>query len=110
MAVEGLASLVYGVAFLVGFSAAKATLDVTAFIFFVAIGLGLALCAAGLSQLRSWGRGPVVFGQLMLLLLAWNFGGVPAIGVPMGLLGVVVLVCLFVPASLAALSPDEDSA
>lgn len=107
MVLEGLASVVYGVAFLAGFSASKATLDITGFLFFALLGAGLAVCAVGLSRLVSWARGPVVFTQLMLLLLAWNFHGVPAIGAPMAVLGVAVLVCLFVPASLAALTPED---
>lgn len=107
VALEGVVSVVYGVAFLVGFSAAKATLDITGFLFFLLLGAGLVLCSLGLSQLRSWARGPVVFVQVMLLLLAWNFHGVPAIGVPMALLGAAVLVCVFLPASVAALSPEE---
>lgn len=106
-ALEGGVSVIYGVAFLVGFSASKATLDVTGFLFFALLGAGLVLCSLGLSQLRSWGRGPVAFVQIMLILLAWNFHGVPAIAVPMALLGLAVLVCLFLPASLAALSPEE---
>lgn len=107
VALEALVSAVYGVAFLVGFKAPKATLDVTGFLFFLLCAAGLAACAYGLFRLVSWARGPVVFTQLMLLLLAWSFHGLPAVAAPMAVLGVVVLVCLFVPASMAALNPEE---
>lgn len=107
VALQALASAAYGVAFLAEFKASKATLDITGFLFFLLCAAGLAVCAYGLLRLVSWARGPVVFTQLMMLLLAWSFHGIPAVAVPMAVLGVAVLVCLFVPTSVAALGPED---
>ncbi len=106
---QGLAAAVYAVGFLVGFEGSKATLDITGFLFFALCAAGLGGCAYGLVRLVSWARGPVVFTQIMLLLLAWSFHGIPAIAVPLALLGLAVLVCVFAPASVAALSPEDES-
>ncbi|MCO5310957.1 MAG: hypothetical protein M9891_17025, partial [Austwickia sp.] len=58
---------------------------------------------------HSWARSPVVFAQLVQLGLAWNFWG-GSTGWVAGLLAavaVVVLVAVMMPASTAALAPDD---
>jgi hypothetical protein len=108
-AVEGALLVLYGVVELTAVEGAKAVMGVSTALFFLLYGLGLIFCAWKTHRRESWARSPVVMAQLIQLGVAWSFWGgssTPA-AVALGLVALVVLVGIFHPASLAALS-DED--
>ena len=78
--------------------------------FFLLYGAGLVLCALGLVRRHSWSRSPGVLAQLIQLGVAWSFWGGETTGVALAVAAaaVVVLVCVFLPASLHALEPADD--
>lgn len=109
VAVEAMLLVLHGVAELVSVSGERVTMGVTTAAFFLAYGGGLAFCAWAVTRLRSWARAPIVVSQLIQLLVAWSFrgGATTLIAVALGLVAVLVLLGVFNPASLEALS-DED--
>jgi hypothetical protein len=107
-ALEGLLLVLYGVAELTAIEAEKAVMGASTAVFFLVYGAGLAYCAWRMYRRGSWARSPVVMAQLIQLGVAWSFWGgssTPA-AVALGLAALVVLVGVFHPASLAALSDD----
>ena len=111
-AVEGLVLLGYAVLELASISSDRVAVALTTALFFAAYGGLLVAAAWALTQRRSWARSPVVLAQLIQLGVAWSFRGGSTTGVAVvtALVAVVVLVGLFVPSSLAALSdPDSDA-
>ncbi|GAC1379385.1 MAG: hypothetical protein NVSMB48_02800 [Marmoricola sp.] len=107
MAAQALFVVIFGVVELVshhhqwGFGVGAAA-------FFVAYGLGIGWCGVGLLDLRRWARGPTLLIELLNLGLAWSLRGGSTWGVALGL-GIpsaVVLVCVLLPASVAALEAD----
>lgn len=82
----------------------------------IAYGLGLMGAAWGLSRRSRFARGPAVALGLILLPVAWSFlrpgtsGAVPplllAVGAALGVLALVLVVSLLLPASTRALMPD----
>lgn len=111
-ALVGLQALVlagYGVLELAHLTSGRLTLGVTTAVFFLGYAVALAACAYGLLRMISWARSPVVLTQLIELGIAWSFRETPAVAVPLAVVSVVVLVCLFTPASLAALDGAEHS-
>lgn len=108
-AVEGLVLLGYAVLELASISSDRVAVALTTSVFFAGYG-GLLLAGAwSLTHRRSWARSPVVLAQLIQLGVAWSFrgGDTTVVAVVIALVAVVVLIGLFVPSSLAALS-DED--
>jgi hypothetical protein len=106
--VEGVLLVLYGLAELTAIEAEKAVMGASTTVFFLAYGAGLAFCAWRIYRRESWARAPVVMAQLIQLGVAWSFWGgssTPA-AVALGVVGLVVLVGIFHPASLAALSDD----
>jgi hypothetical protein len=87
---------------------ARLAMGVTTVGFFWVYAAGLAFCAWRLLRLQSWARAPVVLAQLIQVMVGVSFwgGATTAIGVGLVLLGVVVLVGVFHPASIAALAAD----
>ncbi|MFT4082646.1 MAG: hypothetical protein QM638_08675 [Nocardioides sp.] len=78
-------------------------------IFFLVCGAGLGFCAWSLGGLHSWARAPIVLTQLIVLGLSWNARHSSALlSVGLFVLAVLGLVGIFHPASLDALSPDEE--
>lgn len=66
--------------------------------YYLVIGAGTLACAAGLLLGKTWARSPGVVVALLLVGVGWYTGGPggqPLYGVPIGLLGVGVLVLLF---------------
>ncbi|MGN6574187.1 MAG: hypothetical protein ACTHKG_00735 [Nocardioides sp.] len=107
-ALEGLLLAFYGVAELTAIEAEKAVMGASTAVFFLVYGAGLGFCAWRMYRRESWARSPVVMAQLIQLGVAWSFWGgssTPA-AVVLGLAALVVLVGVFHPASLAALSDD----
>ncbi len=109
-AVEGLVLLGYAVLEAASMSADRVALAVTTTLFFATYGGLLLLCAYALTQGRSWARSPVELAQLIQLGVAWSFRGenTSVVAVVIALVAVVVLIGLFVPSSLAALSEGDD--
>jgi hypothetical protein len=88
----------------------RVTLGLTTAAFFLVVGAGLGFCAWGLSQVRSWARGPVVACQLIGVLLSFSFWGgetSPA-AVVILVVSLAVLLGVLHPASTQALAASED--
>ena len=83
-------------------------MGVTTPLFFVLYGVGLAFCAWSVRKLHSWARAPLVLAQLIQLGVAWSFRGGTAtiVTVVLAAVAVLVLVGIFHPSSLEALSED----
>jgi hypothetical protein len=111
-AVEGLVLLGYAVLELASVSSDRVAVALTTALFFAAYGGLLVAAAWALTHGRSWARSPVVLAQLIQLGVAWSFrgGDTTVVAVVTALVAVVVLIGLFVPSSLAALSEDQESA
>lgn len=108
VAVEAVLLVVYGVLELVAVHVGRLTMGVTTSAFFMAYGLVLLFCARALLRLRSWARAPVVLAQLIQVLVGWGFRGPGTtwVAVAMVVIGVLVLVGIFHPASVRALSRE----
>ncbi|GAA4370555.1 hypothetical protein [Nocardioides caricicola] len=108
-AVEGLVLLGYAVLELASISSDRVAVALTTSVFFAGYGALLLAAAWALTHRRSWARSPVVLAQLIQLGVAWSFrgGDTTVVAVVTALVAVVVLVGLFVPSSLAALSDEE---
>jgi hypothetical protein len=112
VALEALVLVVLAVLELFSLRADRLTMGVTTAVFFLVYAAALLLCAWGLLRLVSWARSPVVLAQLIQLGVAWSFrgGDTTVVAVVIALVAVVVLIGLFVPSSLAALSDEEEPA
>lgn len=107
MVLQALAVIVFGVVELfsshrdLGFGVGSA-------VFFIAYGVGIGFCGWGLLDLHRWARGPTLLIELLNLGLAWSlrggstWGAAAALAVP----SAVVLVCILLPGSVAALEAD----
>lgn len=107
-AVEGGLLALYGVLELLSLDGRRLTMGLTTGVFFLLYGSAMLACGWGLARARSWGRGPVLFAQLVQLGLAWNLRGgdtVP-VAVALAVFAVLVLAGLLCPASVAALERD----
>ena len=107
--VEGLLLLVFAVLELASLDADRVAMGATTSIFFVGYAALLLLCAWSLVNGHSWARSPVVLTQLIGLGVAWSFRGgeTTLVAVAIALVAVVVLVGVFHPASLEALSDEQ---
>ena len=105
VALEGLFAVVFGAFEALNVTSARAVMGVTTALFFVAFGIGLLVCAWGLSTVRSWARGPVMLAQLMSLGLAWNFRGDETgwVSVVLAVPAVIGLVGMLHPKTIEAL-------
>ena len=66
--------------------------------YYLVVSAGTLACAIGLVLGKTWARSPGVVVALLLIGVGWYTGGPggqPEFGVPIGLLGVLVLVLLF---------------
>ncbi|WP_243058198.1 hypothetical protein [Nocardioides sp. SR21] len=108
-AVEGLVLLGYAVLELASISSDRLAVALTTSVFFAVYGALLLAAAWALTHRQSWARSPVVLAQLIQLGVAWSFRGgeTTAVAVATALVAVVVLIGLFVPASIAALSDES---
>ena len=91
-------------------SSARAVMGVSTIAFFLLYGVGLAWCGWRLARLASWARAPVVLAQLIQIPVAWSFrgGSTTLVAYALVVLAVAALVGIFHPASLRALSPEQD--
>ncbi len=108
VAVEGLVVVMLAVVELASLSSGRLTMGLTTTVFFVAYGVALVGCGLLLVRLSSWARGPAVLAQLIQLGLAWSFRGSPTtlVAIALAVVAAVVLVGIFHPASLDALSEE----
>ena len=108
--VEGLLLLGYAVLELASTDSERAAVGLSTALFFAAYGAALIWCAWGLSRLRSWSRSPVVLAQLIQLGVAWGFvgGDTTLVAVVIAAVAAIVLVGVFAPSSLDALSEDDE--
>lgn len=85
----------------------RAVVGVGGTILLVGYSVALLLVVRGLLRLRSWARGPAVATQVLQLPVAYSFLGGPTtwIGIALGLVSIVVIVCLVLPSSTRALVP-----
>ena len=112
VAVEGLLLLGYAVLELASLSSDRVAVAVTTTLFFLVFGGLLAGCAWALVRRQSWARSPAVLTQLIALGVAWSFrgGDTTGVAIAVAVVAVVVLVGLFSPASIEALSDSQDEA
>jgi hypothetical protein len=106
--VEALLIAAQGVLELFVVDADRLTMGLTTTVFFLAYGAGLAVCAWALTRCRSWARAPVVVAQLIQAAVAWSFwgGATTLVAIGLAVLAVLVLVGIFHPASIRALSQE----
>lgn len=111
-AVEGMLLVLYGVAEVFALEGARAVMGVTTAVFFLVYGAGLVFCAWRMVRGASWARSPVVMAQLIQLGVAWSFRGGESdlVAAALAVVAVVVLVGVFHPASLRALSGEDGTA
>jgi hypothetical protein len=80
--------------------------------YYLVLAAGTLGCAAGLLLGKTWARSPAVVVALLLVGVGWYSAGPsgqPGLGVPLGLLGIAVLVLLFRRTSRAwVLGQGED--
>lgn len=107
--VEGLLLVVFAALEVANLDSDRVAMGATTSIFFLVYGVGLLLCAWSLVRGQSWARSPVVLTQLIGLGVAWSFrgGDTTGVAVAIAVVAALVLVGIFHPASLEALS-DED--
>jgi hypothetical protein len=110
VAVEGALMLAYAVLELSSLDSARVALGLTTSVFFAGYGVGLLVCAWAVTRGHSWARSPIVLAQLIQLGVAWSFrgGSTTVVAVTIAVVAVVVLVGLFHPASVEALSDDPE--
>jgi hypothetical protein len=109
VALQGVAMLVFEVLEVVDTSSGHLGVAVTTGLFFALVGVGLLAFARALARLDSWARGPVVAVELIELLTAYSFlgGGTTLVAVALAVVAVVVLGCVFHPASIRALATGD---
>lgn len=108
--IQGLLTIVFGLVEGFSLDSGRLVMGVTTGAFFLAYGVGLVVCAWGLSTVRPWARGPVLLAQLIWLGLAWNFrtGSTLSVAIGLAVAAVVVLAGLLHPRSIDALERAAD--
>ncbi|MEC3980697.1 hypothetical protein [Amycolatopsis sp. H20-H5] len=100
-ALPGVALLVFGVVLLVrglGEPTQPGNNVLAEFAYYFILALAVVACGAGLVLGKTWARSPVVVVSLLLVGVGWYVAGPSgqlAWGIPLGLLGIAVLVLLF---------------
>jgi hypothetical protein len=111
VALEALTLLAVGISVVLGSDTRRLLLDVTTTLFFLVYGCGLLLCARGLSQARRWARAPVVFTQLIQVLVSWSFfsGATRWVAVLLAGTAVATLAAVLSPGATRALVGKESA-
>lgn len=108
MAVQALALIGLAVAEVAAIDASRVGLGASSALFLAAFGLALLFAVSRVLRGESWARGLLVFSQLIVLLLSWNFrDDVWWIPATMAGAGLLVLGCLLSPPVTRALSDDD---
>ncbi len=110
-AAQGLGLVGYAVLELLALTGGRLTMGLTTAAFFAAYGAMLLVAARGVLTGRAWGRGPLVFAQLVWLGVAWSFrdGDTIWVAALLAVVAVVTIGGLVLPASMAALEAEERS-
>jgi hypothetical protein len=108
--VEGVLLIGYGVLEAANLHSDRAAMAVTTSLFFAILGGFLVVSAWLVLHGRSWARSPIIVAQVMFLGLAYNFlgGSTTWVSIGLGVAAFVVLGGLLHPASIHALTGDED--
>ena len=108
-AAQGLGLVGYAVLELLALTGGRMTMGLTTAAFFAAYGAMLLVAARAVLAGRAWGRGPVVFAQLVWLGLAWSFrgGATTWVAASLAVMAVVTIGGLVLPASMAALEAED---
>ena len=109
--VEGLLLIGYGVLEAANLHADRAAMGVTTSLFFALLGGLLVACSWLVARGRAWARSPIIVAQVMFLGLAFNFlgGSTTWVSVGLGVAALVILGGLLHPASIQALTDDQDA-
>lgn len=107
--VQGLGLVAYAVLELLALTGGRVTMGLTTAAFFAAYGVMLLVSGRAILAGRSWGRGPVVFAQLVWLGVAWSFRGGETtwVAVSLAVMAAVTIAGLLLPASMAALETED---
>jgi hypothetical protein len=108
-AVQGLGLVCYAVLELLALTGGRVTMGLTTAAFFAAYGVMLLVSGRALLAGRAWGRGPVLFAQLVWLGVAWSFrgGDTTWVSATLAVVAVVTIAGLVLPASRAALEGED---
>ena len=108
-AAQGLGLVGYAVLELLALTGGRVTMGLTTAAFFAAYGAMLLVAARAVLAGRAWGRGPVVFAQLVWLGIAWSFrgGDTTWVAATLAVMAVVTIAGLVLPASMAALEAED---
>jgi hypothetical protein len=82
----------------------RLALGFTTTAFFVLYAVALGACAYGLWRCKRWSRSPVVLTELIALGVAFSGDSTVWVTVVLAGLAIATLVCIFLPASTAALT------
>jgi hypothetical protein len=98
-----------GLALVPALEGERLAMGLTSVAFFVVYGGFLGYCAWQVYRLHSWARSPLVLAQLIQILVGASFwgGATTVVAVVAVALGLLTLVGVFHPASLAALEGDS---
>lgn len=102
---QGIATVVLGGVEGLAVDSERALMGVTTALFFAAYGALLIVCGVALWRPVTWARGPVLFGQLIWLPVAWSLrsGSTTWIAVLLAGSAVLCLGCLLNPAAIGAI-------
>ena len=108
-ALEAALLVLQGLALIPALEGERLVMGSTSVAFFLVYGGFLGYCAWSVYRLRSWARAPLVLAQLIQILVGASFwgGSTTAIAVLAVAAGLLTLVGIFHPASLAALEGDH---
>jgi hypothetical protein len=108
-AVQGVVTTLFGILEMFSVAGDRVVMGVTTALFFALYGVVLVFCAWGMNRLRPWSRGPVLFAELVWLLIAWSFrgGDTLVVAIVVAVSAVLVLAGLLHPASVSALNRPE---
>jgi hypothetical protein len=107
--IQGLVTAMLGIAEVASVDNGRLVMGVTTALFFTAYGVGLMVCAWGMSRRAPWSRGPVLFAQLVWLGIAWSFreGSTTLLAVGLAVVALLILAGLLHPHSVSALDRPE---
>ncbi|MCW2830137.1 MAG: hypothetical protein JWP31_829 [Aeromicrobium sp.] len=106
-AIEALTFGVLAVLELLSISSERIGLGIGTTLFLLIIGAGLLWAGWRVTEGDAWARSPLVFAQIILLGIAWNFRGDPPwLSPALALPAIIALGCLLSPPVTRALSDD----
>ena len=109
VALEATLLVLQGLTLLPALEGERLAMGATSVAFFLLYGGFLGYCAWQVYRLHSWARSPIVLAQLIQILVGASFwgGATTIVAIVAVVLGLLTLVGIFHPASLAALENDQ---